>query len=391
MPQPSFAEVGRNKETKSDTPVFQANTQLVIETVVVKDKNGNPVTGLKASDFTVTEDGAPQTVEFFGFLQLASNPQVRSGFRNGAGRAVSAPAAFADCSRGPRRCTDRRLLALYFDLTAMPPPDQYLALNAAKRFVRTQMSAADLVAVMAFSSGSVQVLQDFTDNRGRLLNVIETLIVGEDENAPIDDSTRADTGAAFGQNDSEFSIFFTDRQLAALQTAATMLGRLNEKKALVYFASGLRLNGANNQAQLHATINAAIRAGVSFWPVDARGLVAQAPLGDATTGSPGGVAAYSGVVANAVTNGLQRSQDTLWTLAADTGRQSPARQQRTVAGHRPGPESYGKLLHSRLLHDQREPGWQVPQDQDRSQSGRGCDARIPSGLPRNLRNPCSLS
>ena len=71
--------------------------------------------------------------------------------------------------------------------------------------------------------------------------------------------------------------------MAALQTAATMLGRLNEKKSLIYFASGLRLNGTNNQAQLHATINAAIRAGVSFWPVDARGLVAQAPLGDATT------------------------------------------------------------------------------------------------------------
>ena len=50
-----------------------------------------------------------------------------------------------------------------------------------------------------------------------------------------------------------------------------MLGSLNEKKALIYFASGLRLNGVDNQAQLHATINAAIRAGVSFWPIDARG------------------------------------------------------------------------------------------------------------------------
>jgi hypothetical protein len=98
-----------------------------------------------------------------------------------------------------------------------------------------------------------------------------------------------------------------------------MLGQLNEKKALVYFASGLRLNGVNNQAQLHATINAAVRAGVSFWPVDARGLIAQAPLGDATKASPGGVGMYSGTSAMAATSNLQRSQDTLWTLAADTG------------------------------------------------------------------------
>ena len=81
----------------------------------------------------------------------------------------------------------------------------------------------------------------------------------------------SDSGAAFGQDDSEFNIFNTDRQLSALQTAATMLGSLSEKKALVYFSSGLRLNGVDNQAQLHATINAAIRAGVSFWPIDAAG------------------------------------------------------------------------------------------------------------------------
>jgi hypothetical protein len=159
------------------------------------------------------------------------------------------------------------------------------------------------------------VLQDFTGDRNRALSILETMIVGEDENAP----QEADTGAAFGQNDSEFNIFFTDRQLAALQTAATMLGRLQEKKSLVYFASGLRLTGTNNQAQLAATINAAIRSGVSFWPVDARGLIAQAPLGDATRGSVGGIGMYTGAAANTVTANLQRSQDTLWTLAADTG------------------------------------------------------------------------
>jgi hypothetical protein len=98
-----------------------------------------------------------------------------------------------------------------------------------------------------------------------------------------------------------------------------MLGQLSEKKSLIYFASGLRLNGLNNQAQLHATINAAIRAGVSFWPIDARGLVAEAPLGDATMGSPGNAGMYSGAAALAVTTNLQQSQDTLYALASDTG------------------------------------------------------------------------
>ena len=64
---------------------------------------------------------------------------------------------------------------------------------------------------------------------------------------------------------------------------------------------------------------AAIRAGVSFWPIDARGLVAQAPLGDATQGSPGNIGMYSGAAALAMTTNFQQSQDTLYALAGDTG------------------------------------------------------------------------
>jgi hypothetical protein len=88
---------------------------------------------------------------------------------------------------------------------------------------------------------------------------------------------------------------------------------------LIYFASGLRLNGVDNQAQFQATTNAAIRANVSFFTIDARGLVAQAPLGDATRGSPGGIGMYSGSSALAANNNFQKSQDTLYALAADTG------------------------------------------------------------------------
>ena len=295
---------------------FRTTTQLVVETVSVTDKSGRPNTRLTAKDFVVTEDGVAQEIKFFEFQRLAE--------------AVAAPPvegcveAFArltrgDIAGGDARYRDKGLLALYFDLTAMPGPDQVRAFRAAKTFLHRLMTGADLVAVMVFQGGSVRVLQDFTGDRGRLLRVVETLLVGEDQNAPVDAATAADSGAAFGQNDTEFDMFFTDRQLSALQTAAAMLGRLQEKKALVYFASGLRLNGTNNQAQLQATINAAVRAGVAFWPIDARGLVASAPMADATQGSPGGAGMYTGATANALRGNLQRSQDTLWTLAADTG------------------------------------------------------------------------
>jgi VWFA-related protein len=322
----SAQTVGQNAATPSSGATFQANTQLVIETVSVKDKSGNPVEGLKATDFIVTEDGAPQTIKFFEYQKLPTAPLPSRGQEIKAGEINVAPlpklpdVQITPEKPGDIRYRDKRLLAIYFDLSAMPIADQLRAFDSAKKFITTQMTSADLVALMEYAGGYVRVLQDFTDDRDRLLSIIGTLIVGEDEDADTtNDSSTADTGAAFGQDDSEFNIFNTDRQLAAIQTAAHMLGQLNEKKALLYFASGLRLNGVDNQAQLHATINAAIRAGVQLWAIDARGLVAQAPLGDATHGSPGGIAMYSGASALAFNSNFQRSQDTLWALAQDTG------------------------------------------------------------------------
>ena len=272
----------------------------------------------------MTEDGVPQTISFCEHQDLANaRPLERSQsaeenlkIYKRLARTQIAPESLDD-----GRYKSRRLLVLYFDMSAMRPADQLRALNAAMQFIRTQMTSADLVSIMRYNTGSVDVLQDFTADRDRLLSILETMIVGEGQDSAeeVDDASSSDTGAAFGQDDAEFNVFNTDRQLSALQTAAKMLGRVNEKKSLIYFAGGLRLNGINNQAQLHATVDAAIKAGVSFWPIDARGLVAEAPLGDATQGSQGNLNLYSGAAANATTINFQFSQDTLYALAGDTG------------------------------------------------------------------------
>lgn len=327
LPVAAHAQViGQNKAAdQPQTYTLTVKSQLVVETVVVKDKKGNPIKGLTAKDFTVTEDGQVQNVRFAEFQSLPTTPEpmpqvapkdedVKIYKRLSQTQIAAEPA-------GNAKYRDHRLMAIYFDMTAMRPDDQMRALSAAQKFIRTQMTTVDLVAIMRYQGGAVDVLQDFTQDRNKLLSILETLVVGEgqgDVEMP-GDASSADTGAAFGQDDSEFNIFNTDRQLSALQTAAMMLGQLNEKKSLIYFASGLRLNGVNNQAQLHATVDAAIRAGVSFWPIDARGLVASAPLGDATQGSPGNSGMYNGNAAQAGQTAFQQSQDTLYALAGDTG------------------------------------------------------------------------
>ena len=318
-------QVGTNATSgQSADYTFKANSQLVIENVVVKDKNGNFIDGLTAKDFAVSEDGAAQTIRFCEHQKLSPATPVPVAPTDQEEITIYKTLVRTQITPEPPSSStyrDHRLIVLYFDMTAMPPEDQMRALAAAEKFVRTQMTSADLISIMRYAGGAVDVLQDFTAERNRLLSILQTLIVGEGQGSAesITDASSADTGAAFGQDDSEFNIFNTDRQLAALQTAAKMLSQASEKKLLVYFASGLRLNGMDNQAQLHATIDAAIRAGVSFWMIDARGLVAQAPIGDATQSSPGTVDVYSGNAEQVVSDKFQQSQDTMYALAADTG------------------------------------------------------------------------
>ena len=278
--------------------------------MVVKDKDGKNIEGLTAKDFTVTEDNVPQTISVFQFQRLDDTPAPTPAPQAAPAPPVS-PVQPAAPSSTTAKYQDRRLLVLFFDMMNTPPPDQLRAFFAADKFIRAQMKTPDLVSIMTFQKGVVSVLQDFTEDRNLLLETLAKLMYPQEDDP--------DPVGAFGQDAGEFNLFNTDRQLAALQTGVNMMRSVNAQKSLVYFASGLRLNGADNQAQLRATINAAIRANVSFFPVDARGLVAMAPMGDATRPSPGGTGMFTGTTAMTQVTNFQRSQDTLFALAADTG------------------------------------------------------------------------
>ena len=98
------------------------------------------------------------------------------------------------------------------------------------------------------------------------------------------------------------------------------MGALNEKKALVYFASGMQRDGVDNEAQLRATINAAIRANVAFLshrcarPGRPPRLWAMPP-----SPPPAAAACTPAAPAAPPERQFQGQQETLYTLAADTG------------------------------------------------------------------------
>jgi VWFA-related protein len=160
-----------------------------------------------------------------------------------------------------------RLLCLYFDLNSMDAAAQSTALENATKFVQEQATPADRIAVMTYTS-RLNVLQDFTADHETVLATLRSIL----PNTPTDTPAASQNGPA--QNATEFNIFTADRQLAALQNAVELLAPLPEKKAMIYFSNGVPRNGVDNQAQLRATSNAAVRANVAIYSVDSRGLVA---------------------------------------------------------------------------------------------------------------------
>jgi VWFA-related protein len=304
---------------------FKVESKLVVVNVAVKDKSGNPVTDLKKEDFEILEDGKPQAIGVFELQKLAgdllppvSTVQVQQTLKE---RGPQAPAPQAVPTFSPIRHQDRRLLALFFDFSSMAQLDQVRAKEAAIKFLETQMTSSDLVSIMTFAN-KFQVVEDFTDDRERLLTTLRRMSLGEGSELAATAATAADEGddtGAFAADDTEFNIFNTDRKLSALEDAAKKLAAFPEKKALVYFSSGVSRTGVENESQLKATVNAAIRANVAFYPVDARGLVANAPGGDASVASPKGTGTFTGTTQSSRASSFNGSQDTLYSLAADTG------------------------------------------------------------------------
>jgi VWFA-related protein len=309
---------------------FSVTMSQVIVNVSVTDRNGKPIENLTKDDFELYEDGKPQKLEACEFQRLGTKPlpplNPATQFAQRQPEPSSQRKAPSD-GQGPfnndllSKYQDRRLIVMLFDFSSMDVPEQIRARDAALKFLSTQMTASDMVSIMVFGS-ELKTVQEFTSDRDLLTQVIHSFHVGE----AADLSAMADTGAdaqdssgMFTPDDTEFNIFNSDRKLAALQEAAQMLSQYPEKKALVYVSSGVNKTGVDNQSQLEATVNAAVKANVAFFPIDARGLVAQIPGGDATQAGAVGNNLYSGAGQRSLKDSFQDSQETLYTLAADTG------------------------------------------------------------------------
>jgi VWFA-related protein len=305
--------------------LFRVQTDLVLVNVTVKDKNGNFVRGLKPEDFTIFEDNKPQKVLSFDIEDIdavATQDVAQAKPLTGPLPESPSAAAAAPAADSAGQFKDRRLIVLFFDLSAMEPDEIDRAATSAAHYVDTQMAPADLVSIVSLGS-SLLVNQDFTSDHDLLKKQLQAFNTGSgqgyEEGTTGTTEGTPDTGQPFTADDTEYNIFNTDRRLEALRSVAEKLSHLQQKKSLIYFSSGMDRTGIENQSELRAAVNAAVRSNLAIYTMDLRGLQALVAGGEAQNASLRGTSAYSGQSMLNALNSNFTTQETLVTLASDTG------------------------------------------------------------------------
>jgi VWFA-related protein len=317
---------GQQGAAKERQPVFRSGINIVVINVVVRDKTGTIVKGLTRKDFTILEDGQAQAISNFDFEEIETSPAALAAMEpmptvlGSIGRA--APAAGGALPPSPTRAElhGRRLIVMFFDLSSMQPEEMMRAFDSAKDYVEKKMTPADTIALVTLST-SLYVVQDFTSDRDSLLSALDTLSgtegMGFEEAAAADPDAVSETG--FTADDSEFTIFNTDRRLEALKSLTNAMASIEQKKSLIYFSSGMTQTGLDNRVAIRGVIDRAVRANVSIYAADMRGLQALPAGGDASQASTRGQSAFSGRSMSNRFDQMAASQDALSALAEDTG------------------------------------------------------------------------
>jgi VWFA-related protein len=331
---------GASSAGQQRAPTFRADVVLVSVDVVVRDRAGAVVRGLGAGDFEIREDGQPQTIRTFAFQEIddtkapAAAVELLAGVQARVAESAQQPATVAAKPAAPEAAAPmtaqdlagRRLIVLLFDVSSMQPEDVQRSVESAQKYVQEQMSAADLIAVATVSS-QLNVLTDFTGEREKVEEALTRLGYTEGTATPppdaatmvTDEVTVTDPDAAAAEEVAELDMFNNDMRLRILKTLAETLQPIEQKKAVVYFSAGMQRGGSDNQVELRAAINAAVRANLAIYTIDTRGLQAVVPGGDATRGSGRGQGLFSGRGMAQQFARLSSSQGTLTTLSADTG------------------------------------------------------------------------
>jgi VWFA-related protein len=353
--------------------VLRISTELVQTDVMVFDKQGRFVEGLKKEDFEVRADGQPVEVNIFDRV-TAGSPREEAQVQ--AARVAATSAKPAPVFRGTAR---GRSIIFFIDDLHLSAPSVAKTRKAILQFVENDMGTLDQVAI-ASSTGQIGFLQQFSDNKAVLRAAVARLnhrpyviqdtdnikmteynavrisqgdkdsldyfvtelqkatnysnngggVIGPPgggpANTPAGMAQRGSTGGLSRQQAESLvksraemlikqSVNVTQNTLATLESLMRSSQQLPGRKLVFLISDGFYLidkkSGANDWVR--RITDAAVRAGVVIYSMDARGLESSGADASSNRADP------MGRLARGNTGEISSSQDGLNALAEDTG------------------------------------------------------------------------
>ena len=340
-------------KTQTQAPaddVVRINTELVQTDVMVFDKKGQFVDGLKAEQFALKIDNKPQPISFF---ERVGSGSLREEKRAEPGTGTSLT--------NPSTATRGRTVIFFIDDLHLSPGSLVRTRKALLEFIDHGMGDKDQAAITS-PSGQIGFLQQITDDRVALRSAVARLnyraVTKTDmENPPMseyiaskiregdegtigfyvdammkDNCFRPPGGGELictlntqsarllvmerAQQISTFAVPETNNTLALLEGLMRTAGQLPGRKLVFLISDGFLLNDRNtgSREKIKRITDAAGRAGVVIYTLDARGIVSEAI--DVTNNRP--IDDQGRDIGSSIGETVA-SQDALNGLARDTG------------------------------------------------------------------------
>ncbi|HEV8486807.1 MAG TPA: VWA domain-containing protein [Blastocatellia bacterium] len=308
---------------QQEEPKVRIGTAEVVLDVVVRDKKGRVVKDLTGADFEVYEDGVLQRIESFRQVARATNEVSGPPKKDQSEARPTTPAATQrDAREGPS------VTALVFD--RLSPNARSLAHKAAMAYADEGVRVGDYTGVFLIDL-SLNTLQTYTDNPQLVRQAVDratsmgtsTFASNAEQVRSLSNrsaalerqgaSSQAAASAAGSSRDSvgasaagsetgiaaaeqalvemnqrmleTFETLERDQQgyatINSLLAVVSSMRSLPGRKTVIFFSEGLSLP-PNVVTKFNAVINAANRANVSIYSIDAAGLRIDSPNAEAT-------------------------------------------------------------------------------------------------------------
>lgn len=342
--------------TQPQEPTFKVSVNVVDVDVTVKDAQGNFVTGLTADDFDVFEDGKPQAIQTFSYIELPRERPDRFRF---AGVPVSADV------RSNRDVESGRVYIIVLDDLNVAPLRTGIVRRHARDFIERHIGPRDLAAVVV-TSGRKDAAQEFTSDPAWLLRAVDHFFGQRLQSAeiqrlddyyqnqllaPLNDTVERDNDPqqsttvlnpiTRNQSFDPSNLERGQRAIGVLNTIESLSefleGVRGRRKALLWFSEGIdypmadAFSSQSGNEIVRATrdaVNAAARANVNVYALDPRGLIGMTTdlIDSMKSGAPDVMGTdptkpvgttFSGT--QALLSEMRLTQDSLRTLAEGTG------------------------------------------------------------------------